>query len=337
VAPRQRLVHRRLPIVPRRWPVAMPSPDPVAATTQEIGMNPSATRSILASSLLALLPLTAIAAPAAPASCTPATLFAPGQVSTASLFESRLAFTPSRNTIYWAMTEQPSPPGSDIIATILTADRQPGGWTVPEVASFSGVYSDSDPFVTPDGSSLFFSSNRPGGVLANTPLNDVWVVQRTASGWGVPVNAGAAVNSPANELYPSTDLWGNLYFASDRDRGQWDIYRSQRLPNGRYAPAVNIGHGVNHPNRWEFNPEISPDGRSLLFATYGRPDSYGDVDIYVSRLEDGRFGQPKNLGPCVNSAAPEFHPTGLWDREELYFVRVGATTDFFTTPLQLPR
>ena len=82
---------------------------------------------------------------------------------------------------------------------------------------------------------------------------------------------------------------------------------------------------------------ISPNGRTLLFATYGRPDSYGDVDIYVSRLEDGKWGKPLNLGPCVNTAAPEFHPTVLWDREELYFVRVRATTDFFVTPLQLPK
>ena len=60
------------------------------------------------------------------------------------------------------------------------------------------------------------------------------------------------------------------------------------------------------------------------------------MDIYVSRLEDGKFGAPQNMGPCVNSVAPDFHPTVLWDRNEIYFVRVGATTDFFTAPLQLP-
>ena len=269
--------------------------------------------------------------------CSPAREFAPGQVSTPELFESRLTFTPSRNTIYWTSSPASGPPGSNVHYTIVTADRAAGGWTAPQVASFSGVDSDSDPFVSPDGSSLFFSSSRPGGVLPGTLLNDLWVTHRTASGWSVPENLGATVNSPANELYPSTDLWGNLYFASDRDRGQWDLYRARRLPNGGYAAPEQLNQAVNHPNRWEFNPEISPDGRTLLFATYGRPDSYGDVDIYVSRLEDGKWGKPVNMGPCVNTAAPEFHPTVLWDREELYFVRVGATTDFFVTPLQLPK
>jgi Tol biopolymer transport system component len=301
-------------------------------------MNHPNPRNILAAGLLAALALPTMAAATAPVpgSCTPAVEFAPGQVSTDSLFESRLTFTPSRNTIYWAVTSEPSPPGSSVVAAILTADRSANGWTAPQIASFSGVYSDSDPFVSPYGDRLFFSSNRPGGVLADTPLNDIWVTERTASGWSVPVNLGPNVNSPANELYASTDIWGNLYFASDRDGGEFDLYRSRRMANGKYAPAEKVPGKVNHPVRWEFNPEISPDGRTLLFATYGRPDSYGDVDIYVSRLEDGKFDTPMNLGPCVNSAAPEFHPTVLWDRNELYFVRVGATTDFYTAPLQLP-
>ncbi len=273
---------------------------------------------------------------ATPATCTPASEFAPGVVSTDDLFESRLSFTPSRNTIFWAVTAEPSPPGGTVVSTILTANRAGGSWTAPTIASFSGVYSDSDPFVTPYGDALIFSSSRPGGIVPNTPLNDLWISQRTPSGWSVPVNLGPNVNSAANELYASTDIYGNLYFASDRDGGEFDLYRARKLRNGEYAPAEKVPGKVNHPVRWEFNPEISPDGRTLLFATYGRPDSYGDVDIYVSRLEDGKFGAPQNMGPCVNSVAPEFHPTVLWDRNELYFVRVGATTDFYTTPLQLP-
>jgi Tol biopolymer transport system component len=296
----------------------------------------NAIRATFAASIL--LPLCALAAPTPTSSCpVPATEFAPGQVSTDTLFESRLAFAPDRNTIYWAMAPVGSGPGSDVVQTILTANRAPAGWTTPEVASFSGVWSDLDPFVTPYGERMYFSSNRPGSMAPGSPLNDIWYVERTANGWGTPRNAGANVNSKADELYPSADVQGNLYFASDRDGGQWDLYRALRRGDGSFGPAMKLPGQPNHPNRWEFNPEISPDGRTLLFATYGRPDSLGDVDIYVSHLQaNGNFGQPLNLGPCVNSVAPEFHPTVLWDRKELYFVRVGATTDFYVTPLSLP-
>jgi hypothetical protein len=292
-------------------------------------------RTALASALL--LPSLALAAPAVPQCPAPAQEFAPGTISTSDLFESRLTFTPSRDTAYWSVTAEPSPPGGSVVNTILSSERVAGGWTAPSIASISGVYSDADPFVTPYGDRMYFSSSRPGGVLADTPLNDIWISERTASGWSVPFNPGARINSVANELYPSSDVQGNLYFASDRDGGQWDLYRALRRPDGSFAPAQKVPGQPNHPNRWEFNPEISPDGRTLLFATYGRPDSLGDVDIYVSRLEpNGKFGQPQNLGPCVNTAAPEFHPTVLWDRNELYFVRVRDTTDFFVTPLSLP-
>jgi hypothetical protein len=291
----------------------------------------------LSLSAAAFLPALAVADPSAPACPTPAQEFAPGVISTPELFESRPAFTPSRDTLYWSVTSEPSAPGSSVVSTILTANRTPGGWTAPAIAGFSGVYSDGDPFVSPYGDRLYFNSSRPGNMAPGSPLNDIWITERTASGWGVPVNAGPNVNSTANELYPSTDIHGNLYFASDRDGGQFDLYRALRLPNGQYAPAQKVPGQPNHPNRWEFNPEISPDGRTLLFATYGRPDSYGDVDIYASHLEQtGKFGQPQNMGPCVNSAAPDFHPTVLWDRGEFYFVRVRDTTDFFVAPLAIP-
>jgi hypothetical protein len=45
-----------------------------------------------------------------------------------------------------------------------------------------------------------------------------------------------------------------------------------------------------------------------------------------------------NLGPCVNTAADEFHPTMLWERDELFFARdAGAPSDFHRIRIRLPR
>ena len=270
--------------------------------------------------------------------CTQAVMFAPGQISTPEFNESRLNFTPDRNTIFWSATDESGPLGAPVTMWIMTADRTASGWSAPTLAPFSDVvpgYADSDAHVTLDGNSVIFSSNRPG--TPSYPLNDLWITHRTADGWSQPANLGSNVNSAANELYASTDLQGNLYFASDRDRGQWDLYRSKRRLDGSYAPAESLGPGPNHSHLWEFNPEISPNGRTLLYASFGRQDSLGDVDMYVSRLQpNGKFGNPVNLGPCVNSPAPEFHPTVLWERAELYFARVHDTIDFMVAPLQLP-
>ena len=120
--------------------------------------------------IVAVSPALALAAPALPQCPAPATEFAPGQVSSAELFDSRLAFTPSRNSVYWSVTAEPSPPGSSVVSTILSAQRVAGGWSAPAIAGFSGVYSDGDPFVSPYGERMYFSSSRPGTARPSSRL-----------------------------------------------------------------------------------------------------------------------------------------------------------------------
>ncbi|HEY5805593.1 MAG TPA: hypothetical protein VIT90_18095 [Lysobacter sp.] len=270
--------------------------------------------------------------------CPTVRKYAEGSIST-DRWEWRLSFTPSRERAYWSTTNGWWP-GTRERAAILTSQWLPWGWGDPEVASFSGLHSDMDPHVSPDGRTLVFSSERPtpggGGKM------DLWKVERTRRGWSEPVHLGAAVNSAGDELYASTDRHGNLYFGSDRT-GEWNIYRSLRTANGRYSPAEPLDAGVNSTERWEFNPEISPDGRTLLFTRLDFPGDalpdlgYGFGDLYVSRLRDGRFTPAQNLGPCVNTIWDEFHPTVLWDHGLLFYARdIGQPSDFYYTRLKLP-
>ena len=79
---------------------------------------------------------------------------------------------------------------------------------------------------------------------------------------------------------------------------------------------------------WDFNPEISADGKTLLFTSL-RP-GHGLGDLYVSHFRHGRWSQAENLGPQVNTAADEFHPTLSRNKGELYFVRrVPGRGDFY--------
>src|SRR5690606_41021778 len=60
---------------------------------------------------------------------------------------------------------------------------------------------------------LFFSSMRPVAGEARADM-DLWMVRRTPWGWGTPEHLGREVNADGyDELYPSVDLLGNLYFA----------------------------------------------------------------------------------------------------------------------------
>ena len=254
------------------------------------------------------------------------TIFAPGVVSDGNR-QWRITFTPDGRTAYFGESEGFFPATRQ--ATIYVTRSVDGAWTTPEVAPFSGVHSDIDPFITPDGARLYFSSIRPvDGVLRGDI--DIWYVERTASGWGQPVRLDDAVNSAMDELYASASASGDLVFAAGPPAptasADWDIYSAPRS-GARFAPRRPIAplntdlpfDPANPTADWEFNPDLSSDGRMLVFTSL-RPGGYGAGDLYVSHLRGDVWTAPRNLGPVVNTTADEFHPT-LAPGGLLYFVR----------------
>src|ERR1044071_3447709 len=84
-----------------------------------------------------------------------AAAFASGEVSTGN-FESHPYFSPDGATLYLLRS---NPTFS--FWTILVSRFEKGKWKTPEIAPFSGQYSDADPFITADGKQFYFISNRP--------------------------------------------------------------------------------------------------------------------------------------------------------------------------------
>ena len=244
-------------------------------------------------------------------------IFQPGVIST-EREEYHITFTPDGRTAYWAVGDEFFPISRE--ATIVYSTRVRGEWTEPQVASFSGVYPDIDPFISPDGSKLYFSSIRPveGQERADA---DLWVVNWEGSGWGEPQHLGPAVNSLADDLYPSVDENGVLYFGSDRAGGfgGWDVYRSTPV-GGEYPAAENLGAAINSAE-WEFNPYITPDGQTLIFTGLNQPDGFGLGDLYASVQKRGEWQPRNNLGARVNSELDEYHPSLSPDGKVLFFVR----------------
>lgn len=247
----------------------------------------------------------------------------------------RISFTPDGDTAYFSVSDGWFP--ATRTATIMRSTRgTDGSWTEPDTASFSGTWSDMDPFVARDGSRVYFSSLRPaGGVMRE--VFDIWYVDRTAAGWSEPVRLGREVNSDQDELYASASADGTLYFASGPTSpsagGSWNIYSARPAGSGFEArqPVPDVNNTAapdpeNPTSTWDFNPEISPDGRTLLFGSL-RAGGHGLGDIYVSFRSDDGWSEPRNLGPIVNSAEDEYHPTLSADGTTLYFARARFAPD----------
>ncbi len=257
---------------------------------------------------------------------TTAAIFAPGVISD-DREQWRITLTPDGKTAYFATSDGFFPVRRQ--ATIYVSHLERGAWTRPAVAPFSGQYSDIDPFISPNGQRLYFSSIRPVDGVPRGDI-DIWVTERTATGWGEPTRLGPEVNGPA-ERYLSASADGTLYFASGPlfpQPGQhFDIFRAERRRGG-FAPRVPLGPAVNTApvsggglqDAWDFNPEVSVNGKTLVFTSL-RPGGYGLGDLYVSHLKGGEWTRARNVGPRVNTAADEFHPTLSRNRRELYFVR----------------
>ena len=112
-----------------------------------------------------------------------------------------------------------------------------------------------------------------------------------------------------------------IHFTSDRagGLGRSDIYRAQRLPDGRFGAAVNIGNPPNS-DLGEGDTFVSTDEQYLIFSA-NRPGGFGRSDLYVAFRSGSTWGPAINLGPSVNTADVDFCPMVTPDGKYLFFSR----------------
>ena len=249
----------------------------------------------------------------APTQAQEPTIFAEGVISTRD-YESSITFSPDGSVAYFVKS---TPDLS--FRVILLSRLEKGKWTTPEVAPFSGEYSDTDPCFSPDGTKLYFASRRPVEGTTPKPDHDLWVVEKTNTGWSQPRHLNAPVNSASQELSPSVTADGTLYFSSGRagGKGAADIYRS-KLIDGNYGAPENAGDAINTPGP-ELQVFVTPDDNILVFAALGRQDGQGSVDLYLSKRTDGTWSKAINLGNKINSSGVDSAPRISSDRRHLFW------------------
>jgi hypothetical protein len=250
-------------------------------------------------------------------------IFGDGLISTAD-DELNACFSPDGKTLYISKNI------GTRMGVILVSQFEKGRWGTPEVAPFSGRFSDYDPFFSPDGTKLFFISTRPTQSGETKPRKDydIWVVEKTKTGWSEPKNVGAPVNTDKDEYYPSVASDGTLYFSANREastKGSFDVYRS-RFVEGKYTEPENLGDAVNGKST-EVDNYIAPDQSFLVFASYGRPDSLGSGDLYISHNRNGAWTPARHLGGGINSSAREYCPIGSPDGKYFFFTSFRGFVD----------
>ncbi len=245
-------------------------------------------------------------------------MFAPGIVST-ERNELNAVFTPDGKEFYFTIREAPGQ------WTIMMMAREDGRWSRPRPASFSGRWSDVDLFITADGRRLYFCSDRPLNQQSDSRKDfDIWMSERTATGWSSPTNLGTPVNSGADEFYPSLTKEGTIYFQSRRPGGPGapDIWRVRPIAGGD-GDAECLPAPVNSGG-FEGDTFIAPDGSYLIVST-SRDAGMSQADLFLSFAgPNGSWTPLVRLGFEINS--PEsgencqmLSPDGRY----LFFTRAG--------------
>jgi hypothetical protein len=222
-----------------------------------------------------------------------------------------------------------------------------------------------------DGQLIAFSSDRRGGYGAN----DIWLCRWEEGKWSKPFNPGPSINTEGNEfdgrfspdgstlvfIRGEIDLWksnssrihstelasgvwteakpfpehvsppdtielaasltsdqSRIYFSSNRDGGfgRYDHYYSEMV-SGRWSEPVNLGPGVNTADD-EIDLTIGPDENLLVFPAHREDSIASSHDLYISRRIEGKWSQPQNMGPRVNTPGNETCPWLAFDGKNLF-------------------
>lgn len=184
------------------------------------------------------------------------------------------------------------------------------------------------PSLTIDGSKMIFTRrvNNDEDFYESNLINGHWSLAKPL---------GGKVNTNLNEGAQNISQDGQLLVFTGcnypEGEGSCDLYFSIRTNTGWSEPQ-NLGPVVN-TDLWESSPSLSPDKKDLYFSS-SRGGGFGGKDIWVThRLPSGKWSQPNNLGPAINTSGDESCPFMHADNETLYFNSNGhmgyGMTDLF--------
>ena len=175
------------------------------------------------------------------------------------------------------------------------------------------------------GNKIVFTSSRSDGNQytkihdwTKQTFTDLFIVSMDAEGKLEQVeNFSKTINTKFNESSPVFTKDGKtMYFTrnnyNDGKKRKSDdkvilekIYKAE-LVNNEWTNITELP--FSNDNYKTAHPALSPDEKTLYFAS-NMPGSYGNSDLYkVSIDKNGKFGTPENLGPTINTEGRETFP-----------------------------
>ncbi len=222
------------------------------------------------------------------------------------------------------------PTQSNIVDFAAKFNSTPDRFSVKRVSVNTSL---DDMAATWDGPDrVVFSSTRDSSIGVqwraawnNHPFLDLYTAERQADGdlvqaRSVQGNVNSRLHDGPAVVAPDGSLW---YTRTNSAKSKNGVHRLCILHAQRDGDGWKGGDPFlyNNPECSVGHPAISADGRWFLFIS-DMPGGYGGTDIYICENRGGQWGEPRNLGPGVNTARNELFPFLAADGV-LYFSSAG--------------
>jgi Tol biopolymer transport system component len=209
---------------------------------------------------------------------------------------------------------------------VFSADRLGDGWSAARpVALGDGSSRDTDPLVSPSGSLLYFSSDRPvPGASTVSSGYHVWVARKQGLRWGTPELLGGDLDGA---LFPAVTTNGDLYFTRQQGAGSALFHAVLKAADAVDVQPLHIAGAEAGQDE-----TVSRDNRVFAFVA---PDAAGGKAIFLAHHDKGGWSTPEKL--ALGNGIRNPFALGLSpDGGTLYFTASQAastTPQIFSAPL----
>ncbi len=196
--------------------------------------------------------------------------------------------------------------------------KKPSSYRLENMQGLNSTASDFSPVVY-ERDKIVFTSDRETATgdkrygWTGQKFADLFIAQPQANGmYANPALFGDSINTPYNEGTVSfSSDYRIAYFTACGSEGEKDdfcqIYTSYRQAGGKWHLPEKVDLFDNDTTNVG-QPCLSPDGTQLYFSS-DAPGGFGNKDIYiVTKMADGFWSDPENLGPEINTAGYEGFP-----------------------------